>query len=64
MNDPAVYVGPIANSLGGADLAWLVGFLFAAVAYYIGARYKLFASARAGADAIYSPSAPEDPPSA
>ena len=64
MNDPAVYVGPIANSLGGADLAWLVGFLFAAVAYYVGARYKLFASARAGADAIYSPSAPEVPPSA
>jgi NCS1 family nucleobase:cation symporter-1 len=64
MNDPAVYVGPIANSLGGADLAWLVGFLFAAVAYYLGARYKWFASARSGADAVYSPSLSEDPPSA
>jgi cytosine/uracil/thiamine/allantoin permease len=64
MNDPAIYVGPIANSLGGADLAWLVGFLFAAVVYYLGARYKLFASARSGADAIYTSSPSEDTPSA
>jgi nucleobase:cation symporter-1, NCS1 family len=64
MNDPAVYVGPVANSLGGADLAWLVGFIFAAVVYYLGARYKWFDSARSGADAIYTPSAAEDTPSA
>jgi nucleobase:cation symporter-1, NCS1 family len=64
MNDPAVYVGPIANSLGGADLAWLVGFLFAAVAYYLGARFRWFASARSGADAVYTPSPSEEAPSA
>jgi len=46
MNDPAVYVGPIANAMGGADIAWIVGFIFAAVLYYVGARYRLFASAR------------------
>jgi NCS1 family nucleobase:cation symporter-1 len=45
MNDPAVYVGPVANALGGADIAWIVGFLFAAVAYYVGARYRMSASA-------------------
>jgi nucleobase:cation symporter-1, NCS1 family len=48
MNDPAVYVGPVANSLGGADIAWIVGFVFAAVVYYIGARYGMVAKARAG----------------
>jgi nucleobase:cation symporter-1, NCS1 family len=46
MNDPAVYVGPIANSLGGADIAWIVGFIFAAVVYYVGARYFMSPSAR------------------
>lgn len=40
MNDPAIYVGSVANSLGGADIAWIVGFVFASVAYYVGARYK------------------------
>jgi nucleobase:cation symporter-1, NCS1 family len=44
MNDPAVYVGPVANSLGGADIAWIVGFIFAAVAYYATARYRISAS--------------------
>jgi len=42
MNDPAVYVGPIANSLGGADIAWIVGFVFAGLCYYLGARYRIF----------------------
>jgi nucleobase:cation symporter-1, NCS1 family len=42
----AYYVGPVSNSLGGADIAWIVGFVFAAVLYYVGARYRLFASAR------------------
>jgi NCS1 family nucleobase:cation symporter-1 len=45
MNDPAVYVGPIANDLGGADIAWIVGFVFAAVVYYFAARYRMSASA-------------------
>jgi nucleobase:cation symporter-1, NCS1 family len=44
MNDPAVYVGPISNSLGGADIAWIVGFVFAAGLYWVGARYWLSAS--------------------
>ena len=46
MNDPAVYVGPIANSLGGADIAWIVGFVFAAIVYYVGARAGIAVSAR------------------
>jgi nucleobase:cation symporter-1, NCS1 family len=46
MNDPAVYVGPISNSLGGADIAWIVGFIFAAGLYWVGARYWLPASTR------------------
>ena len=48
MNDPAVYVGPIANSLGGADIAWIVGFVFAAVVYYIGARFFVSDPAKTG----------------
>jgi nucleobase:cation symporter-1, NCS1 family len=64
MNDPAVYVGPVSNAMGGADIAWIVGFVFAAAAYYLGARYKLFPSARSGADAIYAPSPSEGTPSA
>jgi nucleobase:cation symporter-1, NCS1 family len=46
MNDPAVYVGPIANSLGGADIAWIVRFVFAAGLYWVGARYWLSAPTR------------------
>ncbi|MHB1928679.1 MAG: hypothetical protein ACYDEN_03615 [Acidimicrobiales bacterium] len=38
MNDSAIYVGPIANALGGADISWIVGSLFAALLYYIGVR--------------------------
>ncbi|MGH3259748.1 MAG: purine-cytosine permease family protein [Streptosporangiaceae bacterium] len=41
-------VGAAAKSLGGADIAWIVGFVFAAVVYYIGARYFSPASARTG----------------
>ncbi|HEY6296304.1 MAG TPA: cytosine permease [Streptosporangiaceae bacterium] len=48
MNDPAVYVGPIANSLGGADIAWIVGFVFAAVVYYVGARFFISDPAKTG----------------
>jgi nucleobase:cation symporter-1, NCS1 family len=56
MNDPAVYVGPIANSLGGADIAWIVGFVFAAVVYYVGARYFVPATAKAdGKPAVLTP---------
>src|SRR5216683_6534987 len=44
----SAYVGPVANALGGADIAWIVGFVFAAVAYYAGARYRMSASAPAG----------------
>ncbi len=41
-------VGAAAKSLGGADIAWIIGFVFAAVVYYIGARYFSPASARTG----------------
>lgn len=41
MNDSAVYVGPVANALGGADIAWIVGFVFAGIVYYVGARYRM-----------------------
>jgi nucleobase:cation symporter-1, NCS1 family len=56
MNDPAVYVGPVANSLGGADIAWIVGFVFAAIVYYVGARYFVPASAKtSGEPAVLTP---------
>ena len=42
----AYYVGPVATSLGGADIAWIVGFVFAAVVYYVGARFGLAGAAR------------------
>ena len=35
------YVGPIANALGGADLAWIVGGLFSAISYYVLARRQI-----------------------
>ena len=34
----SLYEGPIAKSLQGADIAWIVGLAFSAVAYYIAAR--------------------------
>jgi nucleobase:cation symporter-1, NCS1 family len=40
--------GAAARALGGADIAWIVGFVFAAVVYYAGARYFVPASARTG----------------
>lgn len=33
--DTAYYVGPIAKHLGGGDISWLVGFIVAAVLYYV-----------------------------
>jgi nucleobase:cation symporter-1, NCS1 family len=41
-------VGAAAKALGGADIAWIVGFVFASVVYYVGARYRMSASARTG----------------
>jgi nucleobase:cation symporter-1, NCS1 family len=61
MNDPAIYVGPIANDLGGADIAWIVGFVFAAVVYYFAARFRMSASARGKPVLVPGPS---DAPSA
>ena len=63
MNDTAVYVGPVANALGGADIAWIVGFVFAAVAYYVGARYRMSAAARAE-PAVFVPGPSEGAPGA
>lgn len=37
----AYFVGPVSTSMGGADIAWIVGFVIASVAYYVGARYGL-----------------------
>jgi nucleobase:cation symporter-1, NCS1 family len=34
----SLYEGPIAKSLGGADISWIVGFVVAAVLYYLAAR--------------------------
>lgn len=31
----SMYVGPVANQLNGVDLAWLVGLIFPAAAYYL-----------------------------
>jgi nucleobase:cation symporter-1, NCS1 family len=47
MDNPWI-VGAAAKSLGGADIAWIVGFVFAAVVYYVGARYLMPASAKTG----------------
>lgn len=33
--DTAYYVGPIAKHLGGGDISWVVGFIVAAVLYYV-----------------------------
>ncbi len=41
-------VGAAAKALGGADIAWIVGFVFAAVVYYVGARAGIAVSARLG----------------
>ena len=46
--DNAWIVGAAAKALGGADIAWIVGFVFASVVYYVGARYFMSASARTG----------------
>ena len=40
-------VGAAAKALGGADIAWIVGFVFAGVAYWLGARYGLAGAVRA-----------------
>jgi nucleobase:cation symporter-1, NCS1 family len=36
-----LYVGPIAKAFGGADLAWIVGLIVPAVAYYFPMKKKL-----------------------
>jgi hypothetical protein len=41
-------VGAAAKSLGGADIAWIIGFVFAGVVYYVGARAGIAVSARIG----------------
>jgi nucleobase:cation symporter-1, NCS1 family len=51
----AYYVGPVANALGGADIAWIVGFVFAAVVYYVGARYQNSAAERSGGSPVLVP---------
>ena len=42
----AYYGGPVATALGGADIAWIVGFVFAAAVYWVGARYGFAAPSR------------------
>ncbi|HUZ40855.1 MAG TPA: cytosine permease [Acidimicrobiales bacterium] len=34
-----LYEGWVAKRMGGADIAWIIGFIFAAVAYYVSAKY-------------------------
>jgi nucleobase:cation symporter-1, NCS1 family len=41
-------VGRAAKALGGADIAWIVGFVFASVVYYVGARAGLATRSQAG----------------
>jgi len=41
-------VGSAATAMGGADIAWIVGFVFAGIVYYIGARAGIAVSARLG----------------
>jgi NCS1 family nucleobase:cation symporter-1 len=37
--DTTIYVGPVAKHFEGADFAWIIGFVVAAVAYYLTTRY-------------------------
>jgi NCS1 family nucleobase:cation symporter-1 len=37
--DTTWYEGPISKALAGADFAWIIGFLFAATAYYLLTRF-------------------------
>src|SRR5580658_3576675 len=39
-------VGAAAKALGGADIAWIVGFVFAGIVYYVGARYFMSPAGR------------------
>jgi NCS1 family nucleobase:cation symporter-1 len=45
--DTAYYVGPIATSLGGGDISWIVGFIVAAALYYFLAPRRIRARAAA-----------------
>ncbi|MGH9104062.1 MAG: purine-cytosine permease family protein, partial [Acidimicrobiales bacterium] len=38
--DASFYVGPVANALGGGDIAWLVGLAFSIIAYLVVARVR------------------------
>jgi len=40
----AIYKGPIASSLGGVDIAWVVGLLVAGALYYVLERGNAVAS--------------------
>ncbi|MCD1161613.1 purine-cytosine permease family protein [Peribacillus frigoritolerans] len=40
----SIYVGPIAQSLGGADLAWIVGLVVPSLLYYVMMKRKLYRS--------------------
>jgi nucleobase:cation symporter-1, NCS1 family len=64
MNDPAIYVGPISTALGGADIAWIVGFLFAAIVYYVGARYRMSTTTPGGESPVLVPGSSGGAPSA
>ena len=57
-------MGQVANALGGADIAWIVGFVFAAVAYYARARYRMSASAPRGGSSVLIPGPSGEAPSA
>lgn len=62
----AWYVGPVSNSLGGADISWIVGFVVAAALYYVGARYfrlvpSIEAERRAAMPGVESVLVPEPP---
>ena len=40
----SIYVGPIAQALGGADLAWIVGLIVPSLLYYVMMKRKLYHS--------------------
>ena len=48
-------VGAAAKALGGADIAWIVGFIFAGIVYYVGARLGLATPSRAGHARVKTP---------
>jgi NCS1 family nucleobase:cation symporter-1 len=54
--DQTFYTGPFVKMLGGADISWIVGFVTAAVLYYVVARMSGQRTAADGTPTVAEPS--------